>query len=80
MEFVCIGRMERESDVSGYWDSCGYTLPFSAQETDDIYNLFARERIPRIYFIDENSVVRYVYDDRPVPDYDTLESSLKECL
>ena len=55
------------------------TLPFSAQPTRVIYNLFAESRIPRVY-ICKDGVIKAIFTDNPNPTYDDMDSVLKELL
>ena len=57
---VCISRAEEESSVATFWRANGLTLPYSAQPDRRIFDLFASAGIPRIYFVDEQGVVRQV--------------------
>ena len=46
--FAVISREEGSGKVADYWASEGLTMPYSAQESREIYELFAASRIPRV--------------------------------
>lgn len=75
--FVCISREEGGDEVSDYWKSHSYTMPYSAQESRAVYLLFASERIPRIYLSDSDMVIRHVFHDDPLPAYAQLLEALE---
>lgn len=76
VSFAVISRSESKESVTSYWKENGFTMPFSAQNTREVYSLFANSGIPRIYISDRDGIVRYVFTDSPVPSYDELKSSL----
>ena len=78
VRFVAISRAESAVDIRSWWKGNGITLPFSAQEDRQIYELFASSRIPRIYIANSQGVVVSCYDDNPCPDYETLAAVLKD--
>lgn len=77
--FVLISREEVQQDVEFFWKREGLEMPFSAQETRDVYELFARTRIPRIY-ISKDGIIRHIYTDDPVPSYDDLKAALEDII
>jgi hypothetical protein len=46
-------------------------MPYSAQSDRKIYELFAKTRVPRVYFVKEG-VIRKIFTDSPAPVYDNL--------
>lgn len=76
VRFALISREEEYSIVSIYWKNRNMTMPFSAQSTRVIYNLFAESRIPRVY-ICKDGVIKAVFTDNPNPTYDDMDSVLK---
>lgn len=76
VSFAVISRAESYDDVQSYWSENGFEMPFSAQDTRQVYSLFANSGIPRIYISDRDGIIRYVFTDSPVPSYDDLKSSL----
>ena len=79
VSFVLISREEVKVDIEFYWKKEGLEMPFSAQETREVYELFARTRIPRIYMI-EDGIIRHIYTDDPVPSYDDLKTALEDII
>lgn len=80
VRFVAISREQALSDVRAWWDAHGIDIPFSAQTDKRVYNLFAESRIPRVYLVDKNGIVRACYDDNPCPDYTLLAGELEKIL
>lgn len=74
--FAVISREEEDASVSAYWNANSLTMPYSAQSTREIYNLFAQTRVPRIYLCEKGGVIRNIYTDDPVPEYEELDSQL----
>lgn len=75
---VCISRAEKEISVAEYWNSHGFTMPYSAQEGRMVYELFAQTGVPRIYIVDENGVIQIQFTDRSLPTLDDIVTSLQE--
>ena len=46
----------------------GLTLPYYADGTRTLYDLFADATIPRIYIADSQGAVCYMHTDNPLPD------------
>ena len=80
VKFLCISREEDGASVAGYWEENGFTLPYSAQEDRTIYNLFATFTVPRIYLSDREGIIRAIYTDNPVPEYEELEQDVRALL
>ena len=59
--FVCISRAEGEGSVETYWHTHGLTLPYSAQTDREVFHLFARGTIPRVYVCDAEGTVRAAF-------------------
>lgn len=75
--FALISREEEAASVAAYWEEQGFTMPYSAQTDRKVYELFARKRVPRIYISECGGVVRHIFTDNPVPDYDTLVEAIE---
>lgn len=63
VKVVAISRNQGEDMVGVYWQSREYTIPYSAQEDSKVYELFAPDRIPRVYISNENLVIKAVFAD-----------------
>lgn len=72
MDIVCISRKEGTASIEEYWNSANLTLPYSAQENADVYHLFAKSRIPRVYVVDEELVIHQVFTDSPLATYEDI--------
>lgn len=75
--FVPVSRNEGKNEIMAYWNENGLKMPFSAQNDRRVYELFASERIPRIYMNDKDGIIRYIHTDDPVPSYDDLKSDIE---
>lgn len=80
VRFLCISREEGAGEVETYWAENGYTLPYSAQEGREIYNLFATFAVPRIYISDRDGIIRSIWTDNPLPTFDELETALLDAM
>ena len=76
VRFVLISREEDNASVSSYWAEHQLTLPYSAQETRDVYELFAQTKVPRIYINAQGGEIRYIHADDPLPDLDILDTQI----
>lgn len=74
---VCVSRSQDDDAVSRWWDENGLSLPYSAQTDDAVYRLFAKSGIPRIYVLDPEGIVRCVYNDVNMPDYEELCNAIQ---
>lgn len=78
--FCAISRSQGENTVSKYWKNENLTMPYSAQNDSHVYGLFASRTIPRIYISDRNNIIKKMYDDDPIADYESMMSTIKELL
>ena len=78
VRFALVSRAESESSIISFWGENGLKMPYSAQNDRHIYELFAKERIPRVYICDKDGIIRYIFTDDPIPVYDDLMSSLDD--
>lgn len=72
INLVCISRGEGEALVSTFWKTYNLTMPYSVQQTTDVYHLFANTGVPRIYVSNADLIVKVVYDDTNMPKLDDL--------
>jgi peroxiredoxin len=77
MKFALISRSQLDDPISEYWKAQGYTMPYSAQPTREIYALFASSRVPRVY-ICQDGVVKSFYRDDPIPTYEQLKADVEK--
>ena len=52
-------------------------MPYSAQEDRKIFELFAKSVVPRIYIVDEDGIIRYIFTDNPLATFDDLVEAIK---
>lgn len=76
VQVVPISREESATDILTYWEANSLTLPFSAQETREIYSLFAPSVIPRTYVSNPDGFITYAYDDSDMPSLKDLLSAI----
>lgn len=76
VRFLFISREEGAESVAAYWAENGYSMPYCAREDREIYSLFARTGVPRIYVSDEDMVIRHVFTDSPVPGLEDIEDAI----
>lgn len=77
LNFLCISREQSFVEVEAYWNEKSFTMPFSAQEDRVVYNLFANSGIPFVVIADKYGIIRFIYNDRDMPDYELLESNIE---
>ena len=78
VSFALISREETEDTISPYWQSNGYTMPYSAQSDRRVYELFARTRVPRVYICKEG-IIKHIFTDMPAPpSYEDIKTAIEE--
>ena len=78
--FALISREEDAQSVGNYWALYDFTMPYSAQPTRKVYELFAQTRIPRVY-INKDGIIEAIFTDIPsTPSYDEIKSILERLL
>ena len=80
VKFALISRDEGAKGIESYWAELSYNMPYSAQNSRNVYKKFARERIPRVYICDKDGIIRYIFTDGPIPTYDDLMYSLESLI
>ena len=78
--FCLISREESKNSIDDYWKANSFNMPYSAQDDRDIYQKFAKERIPRVYLNEKGGTIRYVFTDNPNPVYDDIKTSLESLI
>ena len=76
VSFALISREDEDPAVSAYWTENSFTLPYSAQSTREIYNLFAQTRVPRVYISEKGGLIKAIYTDDPVPGFEELDRQI----
>lgn len=77
VSFVIVSRSEGAESIRAYWAEHGFTMPYSAQNDAEVYELFAKTRVPRIYICREG-LIRSIFTDTPLPTAKDLSDSLKK--
>lgn len=75
--FAIISREDDDASVSAYWKEQGFTMLYSAQTDRKVYELFAYERVPRIYVSARGGTIRNIFTDDPVPTLDELFEAIR---
>ncbi len=76
VRFALISREESEESISEFWTEKGFTMPYSAQPSREVYNKFAQTRVPRVYISDNKGKIKVIHTDDPIPTYDILKTNL----
>lgn len=76
VEIICISRSEGKESVERYWRKNGLTLPFSAQDNNEVYSLFASSVIPRIFISSGDLVIKFTYSDSPLASAEDIYRTL----
>lgn len=71
---LAVSREEGEEEIKEYWEANNLTMPYSAQKNREIYSLFAKNIIPRIYISDFSGKIIFMSDDSDLP---TLQSLIE---
>ncbi len=64
LHILCISRAEKAESVLRFWQQEALTLPFSAQSDREVYHLFARRGIPKVYIADAGGKVVRVFSEK----------------
>ena len=80
VKFSLISREESMTSIYTFWDEKGLGMPYSAQNDRKVYELFAYERIPRVYICEKGGIIRYLFTDNPNPSYEDLKVSLETVI
>lgn len=57
LNVITIGRGETRQTVNDYWSELDLSMPYFPDTNRTVFELFANQTIPRIYFIDEKGIV-----------------------
>lgn len=61
---VCISREQTQLEsIPKFWQENNLVLPYSPQDTRTIYNIFAKNIIPRLYFCNKSGKVVSMFSD-----------------
>lgn len=73
---IAISRGEDSKVVEPFWHNYNLTIPYSAQNDCNVYNLFASQGVPRIYIADPNGFITHTFTDSDMPSL----QELRECI
>lgn len=65
-QLLCISREENKASVEDYWQSTGFTMPVSAQDDRQIFELFASRTVPRIYVVSPDLKVTEIFIEEKI--------------
>lgn len=80
LKIVAISREEGEDEILEYWNENSLNLPFSPQNNRDVYSLFAKSIIPRIYISNQEGKVIFMSGDEDMPTLDMLVETIETLL
>ena len=63
-EWIAIGRQQDAAKAAQFWAKNSLTIPYSAQTDRKVYSLFATEGIPRVYIVDDLTIVAQLDPDK----------------
>lgn len=64
INFMAISRAEGRESVAAYWEKEKLEIPYSAQADRNVFGLFAKTTIPRIYIADASGTVKYIFIEK----------------
>ena len=64
INFMAISRAEGRESVATYWEKEKLEIPYSAQTDRNVFGLFAKTTIPRIYIADASGTVKYIFIEK----------------
>ncbi|MBQ0018907.1 MAG: TlpA family protein disulfide reductase [Bacteroidales bacterium] len=76
VEVIAISRGEDASMVVPFWSELSLTMPYSAQPTRHVYELFATGIVPRIYVADTRGMIIAAYSDSHMPSAEELRNEI----
>lgn len=75
--FAVIARQESQEQIAKYWEENGLTMPYSPQDTKDVYLLFAPSVIPRIFITNPKGVITFTSGDTDMPSLELLKEAVE---
>ena len=64
INFMAISRAEGRESVAAYWEKEKLEIPYSAQADRNVFGLFAKTTIPRLYIADASGTVKYIFIEK----------------
>lgn len=78
-EWIAIGRDQDGPKAASFWKENDLTIPYSAISDRSIYSLFASAGIPRVYIVDNLTIVAQFAPETPI-DAETLIKTLNTLI
>lgn len=72
-----IAREESRESIESYWRESNLSMPYSPQDTKDVYLLFAPSVIPRIYISNPEGMITFTSDDSDMPGLSQLKEAIE---
>ena len=80
VQIALISREESAESIDIFWKEKSLQMPYSAQRSRMVYELFAKTGIPRVYICEKGGIIRYIFTDDPNPSYDDMKSALESVI
>ena len=80
VQIALISREESAESIDIFWKEKSLQMPYSAQRSRMVYELFAKTGIPRVYICGKGGIIRYIFTDDPNPSYDDMKSALESVI
>ena len=80
VQIALISREESAESIEAFWKEKSLQMPYSAQRSRMVYELFAKTGIPRVYICGKGGIIRYIFTDDPNPSYDDMKSALESVI
>lgn len=80
VQIALISREEPSESIEAFWKEKSLQMPYSAQRSRMVYELFAKTGIPRVYICGKGGIIRHIFTDDPNPSYDDMKSALESVI
>ena len=80
VQIALISREESAESIDIFWKEKSLQMPYSAQRSRMVYELFAKTGIPRVYICGKGGIIRHIFTDDPNPSYDDMKSALESVI
>lgn len=80
LQFRIVAYKEDWESVKGYWEANGFCMPFVIPADPAVVRPLAPSGIPQIYVVSAEGQVVAAFNDRNMPDFNTLSQAVESCL
>ena len=80
LQFRIVAYKEGRESVKGYWEANGFCMPFVIPAAPAVVRPLALSGIPQIYVVSAEGQVVATFNDRNMPDFNTLSQAVELCL